>query len=150
MIPSLFVEMPALPLTPNGKIDRKALPPPEVTRLGAGVEYVAPETYAERVLCGIWSDVLGVELVGINDNFFELGGHSLLATRALTRIRDIFPVDLPLRSFFESATVSSLVKIMSQTSGDEILEETAQTFLEIEQLSDEEVKTIMMGQPITN
>jgi amino acid adenylation domain-containing protein len=150
MIPSLFVEMPALPLTPNGKIDRKALPPPEVTRLSAGLEYVAPQTYAERVLCGIWSEVLGVELVGINDNFFELGGHSLLATRALTRIREIFPVDLPLRSFFESATVSSLVKIMSQTSGGEILEETAQTFLEIEQLSEEEVRTIMMGQPITN
>ena len=150
MIPSLFVEMAALPLTPNGKIDRKALPPPEVTRLSAGVEYVAPETYAERVLCGIWSDVLGVELVGINDNFFDLGGHSLLATRALTRIREIFPVDLPLRSFFESATVSSLVKTMSQTSGCEIIEEIAQTFLEIEQLSEEEVKTIMLGQPITN
>jgi acyl carrier protein len=57
----------------------------------------------------IWSELLGVDQVGVRDDFFtELGGHSLLATQVISRVRYAFQVDLPLRAFFETPTVAGL------------------------------------------
>ena len=102
MIPSAFVELQAIPLTPNGKVDRRALPAPEGAV--AGDVYVAPRTAAEEIVAGIWSEVLGERHVGVHDNFFDLGGHSLLAMQVISRVRDAFAVELPLRNFFEAPT----------------------------------------------
>ncbi len=109
MLPSVFVTMEALPRLPNGKVDRRTLPAPR----GAFPEletayYVAPRTPTEELLAGIWAHVLGVEQVGVHDNFFDLGGHSLLATLLISRLREAFGVELPLRSLFESPTVAGL------------------------------------------
>ena len=108
MVPSAFVLLDALPLTPNGKIDRKALPAPDTTRHEGEGAYVAPQTPIEEMLAGIWADVLAVKQVSIHDNFFDLGGHSLLATQLISRLRDTFCVEFPLRGLFESPTVASL------------------------------------------
>jgi len=97
-----------LPLTENGKVDRKALPAPDGSRPELEKQYVAPRTAVEEVLAGIWSEVLGVERVGVADNFFELGGHSLLATQVISRVREAFRVELPLSELFERATVREL------------------------------------------
>ncbi|MFD2169281.1 amino acid adenylation domain-containing protein [Tumebacillus lipolyticus] len=105
MIPSAFVTLEAIPLTTNGKVDRKALPVPVQ---GAAVEYVAPRSEIEEQMAEIWANVLGVEKVGIHDNFFDLGGHSLLATQLVTRVRNVFSVELPVRSLFEVATIAEL------------------------------------------
>jgi amino acid adenylation domain-containing protein/non-ribosomal peptide synthase protein (TIGR01720 family) len=104
MIPGVLVEMAALPLTANGKVDRKALPEPG--QMDSGGEYVGPRTAVEELVAGIWSEVLGVERVGIHDNFFELGGHSLLAMQVISRVRESFKVELPLQSVFEAPTLS--------------------------------------------
>jgi len=108
MIPSAFVQMEAMPLTPTGKIDRRALQLSVISYQLSKQTFVAPQTPEEELLAGIWADVLGVERVGIFDNFFELGGHSLLATQVMSRVRETFSVELPLRHLFESPTIAGL------------------------------------------
>jgi len=112
MIPSAFMMLDNLPLTPNGKIDRNALPAPDQARPDLEAEFVAPRTPIEETLSGIWIEVLGLERVGVNDNFFELGGHSLLATQVMSRIRNFFQMELPLRSFFEASTVAEMSNVI--------------------------------------
>ncbi|MEP0755247.1 amino acid adenylation domain-containing protein [Trichocoleus sp. Lan] len=113
MVPSAFVVLESLPLTPNGKVDRRALPAPEPVKLELAGSYVAPQTPVEEVLVKIFAEVLGVKRVGIQDNFFELGGHSLLATQLVSRVRDAFAVELPLRSVFEAPTIAELSKAIA-------------------------------------
>ncbi|MBN3990706.1 MAG: amino acid adenylation domain-containing protein [Nostoc sp. NMS2] len=113
MLPSAFVLLESLPLTPNGKVDRRALPKPDIDSTLREL-YVAPRTPIEEMLAQIWSQVLKVEQVGIYDNFFELGGHSLLATQLVSRIRNIFKVELPLRELFAAATVAELAQSIGQ------------------------------------
>lgn len=108
MVPSAFVVLESLPLTSNGKCDRHALPAPQTIQPEFTGTYVAPRTPVEETLAKIFAEVLGVKRVGIHDNFFELGGHSLLATQFASRVRDAFGVELPLRSIFESPTISEL------------------------------------------
>ncbi|HEV7515307.1 MAG TPA: amino acid adenylation domain-containing protein, partial [Thermoanaerobaculia bacterium] len=108
MIPASFVLLPALPLTPNGKVDRRALARLEPwAESGGQAGYVAPRTPIEELVAAIWSEVLAVERVGAEGNFFDLGGHSLLATRVISRVRQAFGVDLPLKSLFEATTVAA-------------------------------------------
>ncbi|HSG39439.1 MAG TPA: amino acid adenylation domain-containing protein, partial [Thermoanaerobaculia bacterium] len=108
MVPSAFVALDALPLTPNGKIDRRALAKIEPGRAVETEGFVAPRTATEARLAEIWSEVLGLEAVGVQDDFFDLGGHSLLATQLVSRVRETFGVELPLRRLFEVSTVESL------------------------------------------
>ena len=70
--------------------------------------YEAPVGEMETKLAEVWAEVLKLEKVGRHDNFFELGGHSLLATRVISRIREVFHVELPLHSLFQNPTVAGL------------------------------------------
>jgi amino acid adenylation domain-containing protein len=108
MIPSTFVMLDHFPLTPGGKIDRLALPGPEQIELSEERVHVAPRTPTEQLLAGLWADVLGVEQVGIHDDFFDLGGHSLMATRLISRVREAFRIELPVRSLFVTPTLAAL------------------------------------------
>ncbi|HEY0739279.1 MAG TPA: amino acid adenylation domain-containing protein [Herpetosiphonaceae bacterium] len=112
MIPSAFVVLPALPLTPNGKVDRRALPAPDTSRTLLDTTFVAPRTPLEENLAAIWAEVLHLERVGVYDNFSVLGGHSLLATQLISRVRETFEVELPLRSLFEAeqSTIAGMVE----------------------------------------
>ncbi|GMU10103.1 non-ribosomal peptide synthetase/type I polyketide synthase [Corallococcus caeni] len=106
LVPSAFVTMKALPLSAHGKVDRKALPAPEAPRGSAASE--PPRNALETQLVALWQKVLGREGIGIHDHFFELGGHSLLATQLVSRVRQAFDVELPVRALFEAPTVAAL------------------------------------------
>jgi amino acid adenylation domain-containing protein len=114
LVPSRFVFLDRLPLTPNGKLDRQSLPTPEEELRALEQAYVPPRTPVERLLAEMWAEVLGVPRVGIHDDFFGLGGHSLRATQVIARARAAFRVELPLRSVFETPTVSGLALTVTQ------------------------------------
>jgi acyl carrier protein len=114
MVPSAVVVLASLPLTVNGKLDRAALPAPDYGAAG----YVAPRTELERVMAGIWAEVLGVDRVGIEDNFFELGGQSLLATRLISRIRSVLGMQAEIQDLFDAPTVAGLAaRLASRGTG---------------------------------
>lgn len=108
MLPRSYVLLAAFPKTYSGKIDRAALPAPASTRPELNDAFVAPRTATEQGLAAIWVEIMHLERVGLHDSFFELGGHSLLATQVVSRIRDRFGVDMPLRTLFESPRISDL------------------------------------------
>ncbi|MEV6559473.1 amino acid adenylation domain-containing protein [Nocardia sp. NPDC051756] len=104
-VPSVVMVIDAVPLTANGKLDRAALPVPE---FASSVAYRAPGSERERVLAGLFAEVLGLDRVGVDDSFFELGGHSLSATRLISRIRAVLGVEVPIRTVFDAPTVAQL------------------------------------------
>ncbi len=109
MVPAVFTCIAELPVTPSGKVDRRA-----VARLQAeeardlGADFAGPRSQVEEMLAEIWSDLLGVERVGIHDDFFQLGGHSLLVAKLASRVRQAFRVELPMVEVFKKPTVADL------------------------------------------
>ena len=85
LVPWAVVILKELPLTPSGKLDRRALPAPDFTQTSS--IYEPPRTEPEKVLCGLFADVLGLERVGIHDDFFERGGDSIVSVRLADRAR---------------------------------------------------------------
>jgi amino acid adenylation domain-containing protein len=120
MVPAAFVLLEKLPRTPTGKVDPAALPPPDAARPELDSRYQEPRTPAEETLMGIWRTVLRLDRIGIHDNFFELGGHSLLATQVISRARDAFHVEVPLRELFLSPTVADLALAIAQRRAERV------------------------------
>jgi len=112
MVPANFVFLEAMPLTPSGKVNRQALPAPE--QISIETPFVPARTPAEEILAAIWAEVLRLDRVGIDDNFFALGGHSLLATQVVSRLRDAFQIEMPLRRIFERPTIAELSRCISE------------------------------------
>ncbi|HVR07650.1 MAG TPA: amino acid adenylation domain-containing protein, partial [Thermoanaerobaculia bacterium] len=117
MVPAAIVAMAELPLTATGKLDRRAAAAILAARPAAPGPPTAagPLTPAEELLAGIWAEVLGRRPpIGPGDDFFALGGHSLLATQAVSRIREVFAVELPLRALFETPTLADLAAVLAE------------------------------------
>ncbi|MCK4261014.1 MAG: amino acid adenylation domain-containing protein, partial [Halanaerobiales bacterium] len=109
MIPSYFVRLDKIPLTSNGKINRKALLE-QAIEVNTGEGYVAPTNEIEKKLVDIWSEILGIDRIGIHDSFFELGGHSLKAMQVISKISKEMNVELPLREIFKTPTIKELAE----------------------------------------
>ena len=114
MLPDFFMFMDKLPLTPNGKIDHIALPLPDRTGFAMEKTFVPPRTVVEKVLASIWSEVLGMEKIGVNDNFFNLGGHSLMVFKVFSRIELEFGKKLPPSLLFRSPTIGQLAAFITR------------------------------------
>ena len=89
MMPAFLDELAALPLTATGKIDRRGLPAPRPPlQSPAQAPRTPPRDDAERVVAGVWEEVLGRDGVSMDDDFFlDLNGHSLLAAMAVSKLR---------------------------------------------------------------
>jgi amino acid adenylation domain-containing protein/non-ribosomal peptide synthase protein (TIGR01720 family) len=107
MVPSQFVALASLPLTPSGKVDRRALPPPDLSRAEMEESFTPPRTPTEKTLAEIWSQALGVERVGIHDNFFALGGDSILSMQVVARAKQA-GLRLSPRDLFRHQTIAEL------------------------------------------
>lgn len=118
MVPQMVAVIEEVPLLPNGKIDRARLAEAWVDTEAMVDSASGPRTAVEEIVCGIWAEVLGVERVGVQDDFFELGGHSLLATQVMSRVREVFGVEVPLQHLFESHTVANLANAIETLKSD--------------------------------
>jgi amino acid adenylation domain-containing protein len=120
LVPSTFVELDQLPRGPGGKLDRQALaalaidhdasmvpPPPDAPR--QTVDGSVPSTDRERVLTGIWREMLGIEVVKPHDNFFEIGGDSILGIRMIDRANQA-GLQLTARQLFQHPTIAGLAR----------------------------------------
>jgi amino acid adenylation domain-containing protein len=154
MVPFAIVRIDKMPISRHGKLDRKLLPRTSGER---AEEHVAPQGETEKTLAAIWSEVLKVEHIGQNDNFFVLGGHSLLAVQMISRVREIFHVDIPVRTVFvDAVTLSALAATVDQsrpsqstsnvpkiTGRDRKPIDLQETVSKISALSEEEAKKIL-------
>jgi hypothetical protein len=149
MVPGIIIPLAEFPRLPSGKIDRRALPAPVTSPRGECLSRIDPRTLVEENLVQIWAELFNLPTVDVRDNFFELGGHSLLATRLLSRVRDMFELDLPLRLFFDHPTLEEQALAIEEHLLEEFedLEENANaakdnltTLADGEALSEEEVQ----------
>ena len=112
MVPSAYVWLEALPLTANGKLNIRNLPQPDSQH--APHKGIAPRNPLEQQVAALWTEVLGRNSLTIHDDFFTVGGHSLLAIQLISRIRERFAVDLPVRRLFEGPTIESMAGYIAE------------------------------------
>ena len=143
MVPSAIAVLDAFPLTTHGKIDYEALPVPQpLTQRDTTA--APPADAVEAALCRIWADTLRAGEIGVNDDFFEHGGNSLLAMQIVSRVRDAFRYELPMRTLFEHPTVAEVAAVLRRDAGPvEVLERAAVVLLRVLSLSDEDVERLL-------
>lgn len=118
MIPTAYIMLQALPLTPNGKIDRRALLV-SGTAESSRKDIDAARTPMEKLLAGIWMEVLGTQVIGIYDDFFERGGQSLMALQIVSRINAALQCQITLQALFENPTIAELAVWLATVPQDE-------------------------------
>ncbi|TMC05162.1 MAG: amino acid adenylation domain-containing protein [Chloroflexi bacterium] len=143
MVPARVVVLDRIPLTANGKIDRRALPAPDDSRPDGVAAFVAPRTELERrIAAEVFAAVLELTGVGVTDDFFALGGNSIQAMQAVSRLRSVAGVEVPLADFFETPTVERLAGALEAGRWAAGTDEgrLGTTLDGVEQLSDEEAR----------
>ena len=113
MVPSQIVVLEEFPLTTSGKIDRKGLPEP----VFAATVFRAPQTPTEKTVAEVFTEVLGLDRVGLDDDFFALGGDSLIATRVCARLQSALGRDVPVRYLFDAPAVGRLADYLDRNQG---------------------------------
>ncbi len=114
MVPAAIALLDALPQTPSGKIDRRALPAPKRIRAEREAAFVAPGTETERIIAGVWREVLGcADEICVEDSFFDAGGHSLLLAQVSAGIRRHLGLEVPVVDLFEYTTIRALARYLN-------------------------------------
>ncbi|MBU7586988.1 MAG: phosphopantetheine-binding protein [Nostoc sp. TH1S01] len=95
--------------------------------------YVEPTTQVEKALASIWSQVLGIERVGIYDNFFEMGGDSIQSIQIIAKANQL-GWQLTTNQLFDYPTIAELAKIaettlLTSTNSEEAQSENLTSFI---------------------
>ena len=114
MVPSTFTIVPTMPCTPSGKVDKRALLSLRHVDQPDDQPAVPARDHVEASLMEMWALILNRRVESVHDNFFDLGGHSLLATQLVSRVREVFDVEIPLRKLFDIPTVAALAELIRQ------------------------------------
>jgi amino acid adenylation domain-containing protein len=133
MVPAMIIRVEQMPHMLNGKVDKKLLPLPGRSRV-QDADFIPPSTPVEQTLAEVWTEVLGMKLIGTLDNFFNLGGHSLKAAQVAIRLQERFGIDLPLRAILETQNFGDLARAIEE-----------QLVEKIEAMTDEETNIILKG-----
>jgi len=105
---------------------------------------MAPRTREEEVLAGIWTEVLGTGPIGVQDNFFLLGGDSLRATLVVSRITNVFGVELRQAALFETPTLGDMSKAIARhKAATADPEKVLRILSEVEGMSEEESRKLV-------
>jgi acyl-CoA synthetase (AMP-forming)/AMP-acid ligase II/aryl carrier-like protein len=141
-VPSRIVFLDEIPKGPTGKIQRSSLH----EKLGGALAsaYAEPRTEDERMLAGVFREVLGVEQVGVNDNFFALGGDSLRGAQVISRINRDRGLEMPIPALFQHPTIAQLAAAMGEVQEAHM----ADLIAHVEQLSDEDVMRLLQETPL--
>ncbi|MEO1180041.1 MAG: phosphopantetheine-binding protein [Cyanobacteria bacterium J06636_28] len=137
------------PLTPSGKVDRRQLPLPVWLR-SQTTHYIAPRTPLETEISQLWTELLGVQEIGIHDTFCSLGGHSLMAVQLIYRIKEHFGVELDLAKFLEDSTIAALADWVDQIQTQGQLETSEDTLATKASLDDTIQVPTLPESPIPN
>ncbi|WP_086838060.1 condensation domain-containing protein [Amycolatopsis kentuckyensis] len=115
-VPASVVPVTAWPHRPDGSTDLAVFTSPAAAEPEAEADTGEPKTPTQKTVLNIWSDILGVDHMGINDDFFALGGHSLMGALVVDRLREEFAVDLPLGQLFQTPTVAEVAEYLDGRS----------------------------------
>jgi thioester reductase-like protein len=111
MIPANILILDRLPMTPVGKVDRAALAalPEDDSAQSDDDAFAEPEGDVERILAGIWKELLNLDKVSATANFFEIGGNSLAVIMAHIKT---YPYDwnLSAQDFYQYQTIRQLAR----------------------------------------
>lgn len=110
MIPSTFVTLESLPQTLNGKIDRKALPPLDLSNQSLDDNYVAPRNSLEAQLVSIWEKILQIEPIGVQSEFTDLGGNSIVAVSLIAEVERELQTTMPLKALSSLTTIEQMAE----------------------------------------
>ncbi len=105
MIPGYFIQVDKIPVNLNGKLDKKALPKPG-SNINTGISYSKPRNEVEEMIVGVWKEVLGIEMIGIDDDFFLLGGDSIKAVQVMSNLSSEF--EITMNDIFQYRTINEL------------------------------------------
>ncbi len=112
MVPNLRL-LNSLPLMSNGKLDRLTLCQ-QASKLLSRSGGTPPATPLERLLAGLWAEVLGLEKVGVDDDFFALGGHSLAAVKLVSRLQTLLATPVKVNMVFSAPTVAQFAELIKE------------------------------------
>ncbi|MBF0395409.1 MAG: amino acid adenylation domain-containing protein [Desulfobacterales bacterium] len=117
-VPDYFAIVDHFPETPYGEIDYTALLNMDIDKETGKNVYISPSNNTQILLANLWSDILKIKQVGLYDHFFELGGQSLHAIQVISRLKDHFQIEIPLRKFFETPVLADFAKIIDDSKKD--------------------------------
>ncbi|WP_322906965.1 amino acid adenylation domain-containing protein [Paenibacillus campi] len=140
MIPQYFEYIEALPLNASGKVDAKQLPIPDFNKKN-DAEYSQPTTQIEKEIATMYETILGIKAVAIDESFFDLGGDSLQATQLISRLKNLFQIDIPLQVLFVNPNIADLIHALKEIEPE--IEEHLELLSILEEMSEDDVKSLL-------